>query len=72
MELNQTFKTLLKEATFTKEILGEGATQIRKANYAQKGIYFLSFTSLSTGIVGNHQKDTKTNHSGVGGKILKI
>jgi hypothetical protein len=50
MELNQNFRTLLKEAAFTKEILGEGATQIRKANYAQKGIYFLSFTSLSTGL----------------------
>ena len=50
MKLNQTFKTLLKEAAFTKEILGEGATQIRKANYAKKGVYFLSFTSLSTGL----------------------
>lgn len=50
MNLNQTFKTLLKEAAFTKEILGEGATQIRKANYAKKGMYFLSFTSLSTGL----------------------
>lgn len=47
---NQTFQALLKEAHFTKEMLGSGATQIRKANYAQKGIYFQAFTSLSTGL----------------------
>jgi hypothetical protein len=48
--LNATFSTLLKEAEFTKEMLGSGATQIRKANYASKGIYFQAFTSLSTGL----------------------
>jgi hypothetical protein len=48
--LNLTFKTLLKEAQFTKEMLGSGATQIRSANYALKGIYFQAFTSLSTGL----------------------
>lgn len=48
--LNDTFVILLKEAQFTKEMLGSGATQIRKANYASKGIYFQAFTSLSTGI----------------------
>lgn len=47
---NQTFQALLKEAHFTKEMLGAGATQIRKANYANKGIYFQAFTSLSTGL----------------------
>lgn len=47
---NETFTALAKEAQFTKEMLGAGATQIRKANYAQKGIYFQSFTSLSTGL----------------------
>jgi hypothetical protein len=35
-----TFKALLKEAQFTKEMLGAGATQIRNANYASKGVYF--------------------------------
>ncbi|MCK4431030.1 MAG: hypothetical protein KAW19_06975 [Candidatus Aminicenantes bacterium] len=48
--LNQTFKALLKEAQFTNEMLGSGATQIRKANYATKGMYFQAFTSLSTGL----------------------
>jgi hypothetical protein len=47
---SETFHALLKEAEFTKEMLGAGATQIRKANYATKGIYFQAFTSLSTGI----------------------
>lgn len=46
---NATFTALLKEAEFTKEMLGSGATQLRKANYASKGTYFLAFTSLSTG-----------------------
>lgn len=46
----QTFHALLKEAQFTKEMLGTGATQIRKATYASKGIYFQAFTSLSTGL----------------------
>jgi hypothetical protein len=47
---SETFKALNKEAQFTREILGSGATQIRKANYAAKGIYFQAFTGLSTGL----------------------
>jgi len=47
---NSTFLALLKEAQFTKELLGAGATQIRLANYASKGVYFQAFTSLSTGL----------------------
>jgi hypothetical protein len=46
----QQFNALMKEAQFTKEMLGAGATQIRNANYATKGIYFQAFTSLSTGL----------------------
>ena len=42
---NETFTALVKEAQFTKEMLGAGVTQIRKANYAQKGMYFQSFTT---------------------------
>ncbi|AJC19626.1 hypothetical protein [Pandoraea pulmonicola] len=49
-QFNSTFQALLKEAQFTKELLGAGATQIRRANYATKGAYFLAFTSLSTGL----------------------
>jgi hypothetical protein len=44
------FEALAKEAEFTREMLGSGATQIRKANYASQGVYFQAFTSLSTGI----------------------
>ena len=40
----------LNEAHFTREMLGAGATQIRQANYSQKGIYAQAFTSLSTGL----------------------
>ena len=47
---NETFKALQKEAQFTNEMLGAGATQIRRANYASKGVYFQAFTSLSTGL----------------------
>lgn len=45
-----TFRALLNEAHFTNEMLGAGATQIRGAGYASKGVYFQSFTSLSTGL----------------------
>src|SRR5438874_12547315 len=48
--LTKTFNALNKEAQFTKEMLGSGATQIRNANYASKGVYFQAFTSLSTGL----------------------
>lgn len=47
---SQTFLALLKEGQFTKDLLGAGATQIRRANYASKGTYFQAFTSLSTGL----------------------
>lgn len=45
-----TFNALNREAAFTWEMLGSGATQIRNANYASKGVYFQAFTSLSTGL----------------------
>ncbi len=48
--MNDTFHALLKEAGFTKEMLGAGASQIRNASYTSKGIYFQSFVSLSTGL----------------------
>jgi len=40
MVFNDVFRALLKEAQFTKEMLGSGATQIRKANYAKKGVLY--------------------------------
>lgn len=43
------FRAFQSEALFTKEMLGLGVTQIRKANYASKGIYYEAFTCLSTG-----------------------
>lgn len=48
--INKNFATLLIEAQFTSEILSSGATQIGKVNYAKKGMYFSSFTSLATGL----------------------
>jgi hypothetical protein len=48
--LSEIFNALNKEAQFTREMLGSGATQIRNANYASKGVYFQSFVSLSTGL----------------------
>lgn len=48
--MNEIFNALLEEAAFTKDILASGVTQIGKANYAYKGIYFQAFTSLATGL----------------------
>lgn len=50
MRYNKIFKAFLKEALFTKEILSIGVTQLYKANYTRKGIYYEAFTCLSTGI----------------------
>jgi len=47
---NSTFRALLGETEFTKEILCSGVTQIRHANYTRKGRYFQAFTALSTGL----------------------
>ena len=47
---NQTFNALIREATFTKEVLCAGATQIRKANYSTPGVYAQSFSALSLGL----------------------
>lgn len=46
---NLKFKAFLKEALFTTEMLGLGATQIRKANYACKGLNYEVLPCLSTG-----------------------
>lgn len=48
--LSENFNALLKEAQFTLEMLGSGATQIRRVNHTAKGTYFQALTSLSTGI----------------------
>lgn len=48
--MNEVFHALAKEALFTKEMLASGATQIRKANYANKGVYFQAFAGISTGL----------------------
>ena len=49
-EFCDVYKAFLNEALFTKEILGLGINQIRKANYATKGIYYEAFVCLSTGL----------------------
>ena len=48
-KFNIIFRAFLKEALFTKEMLGLGATQIRRAGYTSKGLYYEAFTCLSTG-----------------------
>lgn len=48
--MTPTFWAFLNEAQFTKELLAIGVTQLYKANYATKGIFYQSFTCLSTGI----------------------
>ena len=50
MDSSAIFNALCKEAMFTKELLGSGATQIRKANYATQGLYFQAFSNLSIGL----------------------
>jgi hypothetical protein len=50
MNMNQTFNALLRESTFTKEVLCAGATQIRKANYSTPGVYAQAFAALSLGL----------------------
>lgn len=49
-EYSDMLKAFLKETNYTKEMLKLGATEIRKANYALKGVYYEAFTCLSTGI----------------------
>jgi len=44
------FNALVREATFTKEVLGAGATQIRNANYSLPGVYAQAFAALSLGL----------------------
>ena len=50
LSAEKTFVALVREATFTKEVLGAGATQIRKANYATPGVYAQAFAALSLGL----------------------
>ena len=50
MTYSQTFVALIREATFTKNMLGAGATQIRVANYANHGVYAQAFAGLSVGL----------------------
>ena len=48
--MNKIFHSIADEAEFTREILGSGITQLGKANYGKRGMYFLAFTALSTGL----------------------
>ncbi len=50
MYYNERFRTLIEEGQFTNQILGSGVTLLGKANYAEKGYYFTSFTAISTGL----------------------
>ena len=42
------FISFLKEAQFIHYMIISGVTQLRNANYASQGVYFQSFTSLTT------------------------
>lgn len=46
---NEMFLAFLEEAKFSKELLGLGVTQLYKANYTNKGLYFQSFNCLYSG-----------------------
>ena len=48
--MNEIYKSLLSEAQFTGEVLGSGITDLGQVNYAKKGKYFESFTSITTGL----------------------
>jgi hypothetical protein len=50
MKDSEVLEAFTNEALFTKELLGYGATQIRRANYATQGLYFQSFNNLSVGL----------------------
>ena len=50
MEDKEIFHSFINEASFTCQMLSSGATQIRKAIYSKKGIYFQAFTNLTTGL----------------------
>lgn len=49
-EDSEMLKAFLKESNYTKEMLKLGATEIRKANYTLKGVYYEAVTCLSTGL----------------------
>lgn len=44
------WKALATECSFIEDLLDTGATQIRRANYSRRGLYFQAFTNLSIGI----------------------
>lgn len=50
MNHNKVFTALSEEAAFTSQILKLGVTQLAKANYAMRGLYFVAFSSISLGI----------------------
>lgn len=50
MNHNKVFIALSEEAAFTGQILKSGITQLAKANYAMRGLYFVAFSSVSLGI----------------------
>lgn len=50
MRFSKVFSAFLEEALFTREILAIGVTQLYKANYSTKGMYYQTFICLSTGI----------------------
>lgn len=48
--LDDKYHKLYDELNFTRELLGLGLTNIRKANFQNKGIYLQAFSNLSLGL----------------------
>lgn len=48
--MDSKYHRLYDELEFTRELLGIGLTELRKATLENKGVYFQAFTSLSLGI----------------------
>lgn len=47
--MDSTWISISNECSFIKDLLDKGVTEIRKANYSTKGLYFQAFTNLSLG-----------------------
>jgi len=48
--MNEIYRSLINEAQFTGEVLGSGISHLGEVNYAKRGKYFESFTSITTGL----------------------
>ncbi len=47
--MDSTWISISTECSFIEDLLDTGVTEIRKANYSRRGLYFQAFTNLSLG-----------------------